>query len=179
MKCSVYIATSLDGFIAREDGDIAWLDNTAKPIPNEDYGYEAFMESIDCLVIGRSSFEAVAGFAEYPYKNKHTIVLSSTLREVPADLQDKAEVHPGPVTKLVDDLAARGFKHIYVDGGKTVQSFLVAGFIDELILTRLPILLGRGLPLFGALEQDIPLTHLETKAYDNGLVQSHYQRVSA
>lgn len=175
MKCSVYIATSLDGFIAREDGNIDWLHSTVEPIANEDYGYAAFMDSVDCLVMGRSTFEVVTGFPKYPYSTKHAVVLSSTLKSVPDNLSDNVEIHSGPVTELVNDLAGRGFKNIYIDGGKTIQSFLQAGLVDELILTRLPILLGRGLPLFGQLEHDITLTHLTTKAYDNGLVQSHYQ----
>jgi dihydrofolate reductase len=173
MRCSVFIAVSLDGFIAREDGDIDWLER--QPRGDEDYGYTEFFESIDAIVMGRGTFEKVMSFPEWPYKQKRLIVLSQSLKTLPIEYKTKAEVCAGPVQALVNDLSKAGHRRIYVDGGKTIQSFLSANLITDLIITRIPILLGRGIPLFGPVPTDIQLSHVATRSFSAGYVQSEYR----
>lgn len=173
---SVFIATSLDGFIAREDGAIDWL-----PQPDassqEDYGYGAFWSRIDGMVMGRSTLEVVTRFPTWPYEGKDVVVLSRTLtpETLPESCRGKVRLHAGSLSELMDDLERRGVTRIYVDGGKTIQSFLAEGRLQELIVSRIPVLIGKGLPLFGALPKDVALEHVETQAYDDGLVQSRYR----
>lgn len=176
IKCSVYIATSLDGFIARKNGGIDWLTAPNPAGVGEDYGYKAFFESVDALVMGRKSFEMVLTFSEWPYADKRVIVLSSGSPQIPEKLSGKVESSSLPPAKLVAQLAGQGVRHVYVDGGKTIQSFLRAGLIDEIIITSIPVLIGDGIPLFGELAQDIHLQHVETQAYKSGFVQSKYKR---
>jgi dihydrofolate reductase len=174
MKISVYIATSLDGFIARLDGAIDWLAGGDFDGPTEDYGYRAFMASVDVLVMGRHSFEKVLTFDQWPYEGKRVIVLSSRGVAIPAALRASVECRSAAPAELVRQLAAEGAQHLYIDGGKTVQGFLAAGRVDRLILTRIPVLIGSGLPLFGPLPSDLQLRHVATRAYASGLVQSEY-----
>ncbi len=170
----VFIATSLDGFIARADGAIDWLPGLDSD-PGENYGYDDFIASVDGLVMGRNSFEKVLEFGDWPYP-KPVIVMSTTLdpSEVRADLAGKVEVSSSSPRALMDELAARGWKRAYVDGGRVIQSFLREGLIRDMVVTRVPVLLGEGLPLFGPLPGDIRLAHVETRAYPSGLVQSRY-----
>lgn len=176
INASVYIATSLDGFIARADGDLDWLTGAAASA-GEDHGYAAFMASVDVLVMGRNTFEKVLTFGEWPYPGKRVAILSTSLKcgDIPASLGDAVEIHPGPIPELVRHLEATGSTSIYVDGGKVIQGFLREGLIDELTITRIPVLIGSGIPLFGALERDIRLTHVATRSYENGFVQSTYR----
>ena len=173
----VFIATSMDGFIAREDGGIDWL--PLVPEPGEDWGYDRFMDSVDGLVVGRHSFETVLSFGEWPYP-KPAVVMSRTLdgSQIREELKGKLEITDASPEMLMQRLAARGWKRVYVDGGQLIQSFLRAGLISDLIITKVPVLLGKGRPLFGPLEQDIKLSHVETHAYPSGLVQSHYAVVT-
>jgi len=172
----VYIATSIDGYIATSDGDIGWLHDQPNP-SNSDYGYSEFISNIDALVMGRNTFEKVMTFGEWPYSEK-VFVLSSTLTDVPADLVEKVEFIAGTPSEVVECINAKGFTNLYIDGGIVVQSFLAADLIDELIVTRIPILLGGGIPLFGELGKPIQLIHKNTEVYDNALVKSHYSRPS-
>jgi dihydrofolate reductase len=174
MRISVYIATSLDGFIARENGALDWLPGANTESGGEDYGYGEFMAAVDTLVMGRNTFESVMRFAEWPYGQKPVVVLSHRPVAIPGNLAATVETLSCSPAELVERLAARGAKHVYVDGGKTIQGFLRGGLIDEIIITRVPVLLGAGLPLFGPLERDLRLLHLATRAYPNGLVQSRY-----
>jgi len=177
MKCSVYIATSLDGFIARKDGELDWLpgsDGTAAADP-EDFGYDSFMQSVDALVLGRNTFEFVAATGLWPYGKKTVIVLSSTLKGLPDGIPDSVELHDASPKELHQELVRRGLQHVYVDGGKTIQGFLREGLIDELIVTTVPVLIGTGIPLFGPLERDQKVIHVETKSFSNGFVQSRYK----
>ena len=177
MRVSVYIATSLDGFIARTNGDIDWLDMATDKQGEEDYGYRAFIESVDYLVMGRNTFEKVLSFGAWPYGAKKVVVLSNRPLAVPGHLTGSVESMSGSPRAVTRRLAERGAKHLYVDGGKTVQGFLAEGLIDELIISRIPVLIGTGIPLFGPIPHDIPLRHIETRAFTGGLVQSRYEIV--
>ncbi len=169
MKASVFIGTSLDGFIARVNGGLDFL----PPGGGEPHGYLEFIATVDALVIGRNTFETVLTYDPWPYGEKPVFVLSNhPLAPVPPPA--KVERMSGPPVDIASQLAARGIRHIYVDGGITIQRFLQAGLIQRLIITRVPVLIGAGIPLFGALERDIVLQHVETRQYVSGLVQSEY-----
>ncbi len=174
MKISVYIATSLDGFIARPDGDIEWLFAFNDPNDKEDYGYAEFMASIDCIVMGRKTLEKVLTFPDWPYE-KPVIVLSNTLKVIPEQCIGKIEIFHGTVDDLVIKLREEKRERIYIDGGKTIQSFLAGGYVSDMTLTRIPILIGSGLPLFGSISKDIRLKHIVTKSFPSGFVQSKYE----
>jgi dihydrofolate reductase len=169
VKASVFIATSLDGFIARANGDLDWL----PPGGGEEHGYDAFIATVDALVIGRKTYETVLSFDTWPYGGKPVYVLS-TRALAPAPPGAVVEHLSGAPAELVAQLAARGVGHVYVDGGITIQGFLQAGLIQRLIITRIPVLLGAGIPLFGPLLRDIRLRHVATRQYASGLVQSEY-----
>lgn len=175
MKCSVFIATSLDGFIARLNGGLDWLPEAGGTFGSEDYGYRAFFDSVDALVMGRNTYELARLFKEWPYCGKPVVVLSSQYPGTLTRLMEGADGISASPAALVALLAGRGARHLYVDGGKTIQGFLDAGLIHELTITRVPVLLGEGIPLFGRLARDIRLDHLETRSYANGLVQSRYR----
>jgi dihydrofolate reductase len=170
MRASVFIATSLDGFIARTDGGLDWL----PPDGGEPHGYDEFLATVDAIVIGRNTFDTVMGFAAWPYGHKQVIVLSDSMTELKAPAGAVCDLMAGPPEEIVARLAQRGLKHLYIDGGITIQRFLRAGLIQRLVITRIPILLGSGIPLFGALSQDIRFKHLGTRSYPSGMVQSEY-----
>lgn len=179
MKVSVYIATSLDGFIAREGGDLDWLPGSngeSDPeLADEDFGYHDFMNSVDVLVMGRNTYEFVIAAGPWPYGDKKVIVLSSTLTTLAPGLPASVEISSAAPEDLTAELSRSGFSHIYIDGGKTIQSFLASGLVSNIIITRVPVLIGRGIPLFGPLQGDIHLQHLHTSSYANGFVQSRYK----
>jgi dihydrofolate reductase len=169
MTASVFVGTSLDGFIARANGAFDFLDTGG----GEPHGYEEFMATVDALVIGRNTYETALSFPAWPYGKKPVIVLSSRpIASAPAGAV--VEHMSGAPADIVAQLATRGMKHLYVDGGVTVQRFLRAGQIQRFIITRVPVLIGSGIPLFGPLERDIVLTHVRTQQYKSGLVQSEY-----
>jgi dihydrofolate reductase len=173
MKASVFVGASVDGFIARVNGDLDFLDHGG----GEPHGYEEFIATVDALVIGRNTFETVLKFDAWPYGEKPVFVLSSrTLAPVPPGAV--VEHMSGDPAGIVSSLDARGFRHAYVDGGITIQRFLRAGLIQRLIVTRVPVIIGTGIPLFGAVERDIVLTHVGTRQYAGGLVQSEYAVVT-
>lgn len=174
MTISVYMAISLDGFIARPDGNVSWLD-TYHEDPGNDYGFGEFFASVDALVMGRKTFEQVLTFPEWGYGAKPVIVLSNRGITIPASLSSTVECMAGTPNEIVERLSRRGLEHLYLDGGATVQPFLAAGLIDTLTLTRVPLLLGSGIPLFGTSNLEIDLQHLATEAFANGLVQSKYR----
>ena len=172
MKASVFIGISVDGFIARPNGDLDFL----PPGGGEPHGYDEFMASVDAMVIGRKTYETVLAFDTWPYGQKPVFVLS-TRPIAPAPDGAVVEHLPGPLTAVPSQLAARGIQHVYVDGGITVQGFLRAGLIQRLIITRVPVLIGTGIPLFGPTTRDIRLKHIATRQYASGLVQSEYEVV--
>jgi dihydrofolate reductase len=169
MKASVFVGTSLDGFIARVNGELDFLPAGG----GEPHGYDEFIASVDALVIGRKTFETVLGFDTWPYGEKPVFVLSTHVL-APAPPEAVVERMSGDPFEIVSQLDARGIRHAYVDGGITIQRFLQAGLIQRLIITRVPVLIGSGIPLFGALERDITLRHVGTRHYASGLVQSEY-----
>jgi dihydrofolate reductase len=169
MRASVFIGISVDGFIARSDGALDFLDAGG----SEPHGYEEFMATVDALLIGRKTYETVLGFGTWPYGKKPVFVLSSQPL-APAPTGASVEHMSGAPADIAAQLAARGIQHVYVDGGITIQGFLQSGLIQRLIITRVPVLIGSGIPLFGALPSDIVLKHVETRSYAGGLVQSEY-----
>ena len=167
-SCSVFIAVSLDGYIARSDGRIDWLSIVEEP--GEDYGFKSFFDSIDTLVLGKNTYEVALGFQPWPYHGKRCVVLTHG-SAVP---QHGAELYAGSPEALVDKLTAEGAQRVYVDGGKVIQQFLGAGLVTDLTLSVLPILLGDGVRLFGKLEADRRLELLESRPFKSGLVQLKY-----
>ncbi len=170
----VFIAISLDGFIARQDGNIDWL--TKQQTSGEDHGYDAFMASVDGLIMGRGTFEKVLTFGDWPYP-KPVVVMSRTMSDanVPDELRDKVRVSALGPADIMQELTDKGWARAYVDGGKVIQSFIRAGLISDITLTHIPVLIGEGLPLFGKLNGDVDLEHLETRSFPSGLVSSKYR----
>jgi len=173
----VYIAVSLDGFIATEDGGVDSLNEITNP-GQSDYGFAEFMSSLDALVMGRKTFEKVLTFGVWPYE-KPVFVLSNTLRSAPPELAGKAEIINGELASIIEQLKARGHKNLYIDGGVTIQSFLKQDLIDEMIITRVSILLGSGIPLFGHLQAAKKFSLLKTEKLGESLVTCHYRRCKA
>jgi dihydrofolate reductase len=171
----VYIATSMDGFIARQDGGIDWLPGEEDAVEGEDYGYQEFIDSVDAIVMGRNTYELSSSFGAWPYGDVPVIVLSGRPVEIPGTIAGTVESMSASPREVVRRLAERGFGHLYVDGGRTIQGFLGEGLIQRLIITRVPVLIGAGIPLFGPLSHDIRLRHAGTRQFENGLVQSEYE----
>lgn len=175
----VFIAASLDGFIARPDGSLDWLEHLPPTEPPEDHGYGDFVARIDTLVMGRGTFEKVMTFEAWPYAGLRVVVLSRSLGAIPAAFAHKAELHSGSLEELLPRLA--GARGVYVDGGQVIQSFLRAGLIDEMTITQVPVLLGAGRPLFGAwggAQGDVWWTLHASRSFGSGLVQSTYRRAT-
>jgi dihydrofolate reductase len=171
MTASVFIGTSVDGFIARRNDDLDFL----PPGGGEPHGYNEFIATVDAIVIGRKTFEKVLTLGPWAYGRKRVVVLSSRPLDLSAAVGGVVEQMSGPPAEIVSRLAASGAHHLYIDGGVTIQRFLRAGLIQRLIITRVPVLIGEGVPLFGTLPRDIPLRHVATRHYPSGLVQSEYQ----
>jgi dihydrofolate reductase len=170
VKTSVFVGTSLDGFIARADGALDFLPSGG----GEPHGYDEFMATVDGLVIGRKTFETVLSFGSWPYGKKPVFVLSTHPLAAAPDGAILERMSGAP-SDIASQLSDRGFRHIYIDGGVTIQQFLQAGLTHRLIVTRVPVLIGTGIPLFGALQHDIVLRHVQTRQYTTGLVQSEYE----
>jgi dihydrofolate reductase len=171
MNASVFIGTSLDGFIARLNGEYDFLPEGG----GEPHGYTEFMASVDALVIGRKTFETVLTLPEWPYGDKRVVVLSSRPVDFSAVRGGRVEQMSGSPAEIVAKLAASGAHHLYIDGGITIQRFLRAGLIQRLTITRVPVLIGEGIPLFGTLPHDLRLRHIATQTYPSGLVKSEYE----
>jgi dihydrofolate reductase len=175
-KVSVFIATSLDGYIARTDGDLDWLDAANATVPaGEDCGYQTLMRTVDALIMGRKTYEKVLSFGSWPYGETAVSVLSSTAITFPDELPDTVTHSSEDPCTLCERLSRDGIHHIYIDGGNTIQRFLSAGLVDELTITVIPILLGTGISLFGPLDTDINLVCVDTKRYEFGFVQLKYR----
>lgn len=169
----VFIATSLDGFIARPDGDIDWL--LQRDDPTEDHGYSDFIADKDVIVMGRGSYEKVLTFDTWFYE-RPVVVLSERLADspVPEALKSKVRFSNLAPMELMEDLKRQGVRRVYVDGGQVVQSFLCDGLIADMVITTVPVLIGSGRPLFGALQQDVELILVSSRCFPSGLVQSTY-----
>jgi dihydrofolate reductase len=174
-ECSVFVGVSLDGFIARPNGDLDWLMGEGGGDSTE-YGYNEFISDIDAIVMGRRTFEKVLTLEKWYYGKKRVVVLThySIDLSVAQAHGGIVEVMAGSPTEIVSNLAASGARRLYVDGGITIQRFLRAGLIHRLIISRLPVLIGEGIPLFGTLPGDILLRHVVTRTYPGGMVQSEY-----
>ncbi len=174
-KNSVFIATSLDGFIADRNGGIDWLHSIPNP-DNNDMGYTEFNKKIDALVMGRTTFETVLGFdIDWPY-DKPVFVLSNKLKEIPDTHKGKAFLVKGTLTEILDQIHEKGLNRLYIDGGTTIRNFLKENLIDEMVLTTIPILLGGGSSLFTELPNELKFELNGTKTYLNQIVQTHYKR---
>ncbi len=172
----VFIGVSLDGYIADRNGSLDFLQSVPNPEHNE-LGFSEFMNSIDALLMGRKTYETVLGFGgHWPY-SKPVFVLSNLLTSLPEHLKGKVELVSGPIEEVVQQLNQRGFENLYIDGGKLIQSFLQRDMIDELIISQIPILLGGGTPLFGALQSHLMFEHVETEVLLDAIVKSHYKRI--
>ncbi len=170
----VFVATSLDGFIARKDNGLDWL--MKHPTADGDGGFGAFMESVDGLVMGAETYRTVLGFGQWPYTRKVVVASRSlTDADVPDILRDRVRISALAPAELMAELGAQGWRRVYVDGGRLVQSFLRAGLIQDLCITQVPVLIGDGLRLFGPLEQDIELKLLGSEVLESGLLQFRYQ----
>ncbi len=168
MLASVFIGVSVDGFIARLDGSFDFL-----PAEPEEHGYKAFFDSVDALVIGSGTLETVMAFETWPYADKRVVVLSSRPLDL-SKIKGRVEQMSGDPHEIVTKLDAQGVRHAYIDGGVTIQRFLRAGLIQRMVITRVPVLIGTGRPLFGPLEGDVKLRHVATRSYASGLVTSEY-----
>jgi dihydrofolate reductase len=171
MTVSVFVGVSVDGFMARPNHDLDWLPEGG----GEPHGYEEFMAGVDALVIGRRTFDKVLSFDPWPYGSKRVVVLSHRPIDLSKIVGGVVEQMAGSPADIVARLAETGATHLYVDGGLTIQAFLRAGLVQRLILTRVPVLIGEGIPLFGALPHDVRLQHMATRSFPSGLVQSDYQ----
>ncbi len=183
MKCSVYIATSVDGFIAKKNGDIGWLHSSGNTEADmsecTDMGFGEYIASVDCMIMGRSTMDVISSMnltpEQWPYINTRVIVLSRTLKTPPKNLKDLVEIYSGDLLELVAQLESEGLTHAYIDGGKTIQSFLDLKLINEMTLTRVPAILGEGIPLFGKSIQNIKLENAKATAFANDCIQVHYK----
>jgi dihydrofolate reductase len=171
MKLSVFCGVSVDGFLARPDHALDFLDTGEQ----EPHGFDEFYASVDVVVIGRKTFEVVLTFGKWFYGSKQVVVLSSRSLDFSSVKDGVVEQISGEPAEIVEKLKSRGFNHAYIDGGITIQRFLAAGCIDRLVITRVPVLIGAGIPLFGPVPHDINLRHVATRTYGGGLVQSEYE----
>ena len=175
MSNIVFIATSLDGYIADKDGGVDWLHSIPNP-ENLDMGYVELNDRIDALVMGRKTFEKVCSFdCDWPY-SKPVFVLSNSMKSIPDGYKGKVEPIKGSLSEVMESIHQKGYKHLYVDGGVTVQSFLNEDLIDEMIITVIPILLGGGIRLFGELPIQMEFEHVKTEVFLSAIVQNHYRR---
>lgn len=177
-KISVFIATSIDGYIAKKNGDIEWLTTFATPTgenEEKDCGFSAFFSEVNALVMGRNTYDVVSQFDPWPYEGKRVIVLSSSLKSV----CKQAELFNGDILTLMSKLTSEGVKHIYIDGGSTISQFLNKGLIDQLIISIIPVVLGGGIPLFSDINNDKWCRLISSRVYSNGLVQLRYETIKS
>jgi len=171
----VYVGTSLDGRISGRGGDLKWLEYV--PIPaNDDLGFAEFMARVDAVVMGRKTFETLVGFDvgwHYPIPG---IVLSSTLTSVPQAFAEQVQIADRSPAEMVELANELGYRNLYIDGGVTVQRFLDADLIDEMIITEIPVVLGDGARLFGDLEKMLGFELVASEVLAQQLLRKHYRR---
>lgn len=183
MKCSVYIATSVDGYIATKSGGVEWLDNAGKSDVDmgerADMGFNSYMASIDCMIMGRKCMEMISSFnlapEQWPYGDTRVFALSNTVKVAPDNLNGKVEMYSGDIPALISQLESEGYQHAYIDGGGTITSFLNLGLINEMTISLAPVLLGEGIPLFGKTNEQIQLEAVYAEAYPNNFMQFKYK----
>ena len=174
MSVFIYVGKSLDGFIAGKDGDLQWLNDIPNP-ENSDFGFSAFMERIDAVVMGRRTFEAGQSFGTWIY-TRPVYVVSTILDRLPPEYDGKAQILNLKPAQIIEELGDRGYKNLYIDGGLVIQSFLAEDLIDEMIITTVPVLLGDGIPLFTNQAQQLKFRHVDTEILACHLVKTHYIR---
>ena len=189
MKCSIFIAPSVDGYIATEDDGVNWLETVGKAISEEEASSDLmkhfnmsmpnYMKDVDCMIIGRKLMEVLSSFnltpEQWPYGDTKIIVLSNTMKEPSVNLKDRVEMYYGPIRELITKLEKEGYKHAYVDGGTTITTFLNLELINEMTLTLAPVLLGSGIPLFGKLLKQISLEDAQATAFPNNFIEIKYK----
>ncbi|WP_425045306.1 dihydrofolate reductase family protein [Primorskyibacter sp. S87] len=182
MKCSAYIAASADGFIARADGGIDWLEAAGKPEAGMGEGYvdfETYLGTVDCMIMGRRTMEKISSFdlppEAWPYGHIKIVVLSNTVATPPDNLMNKVEMYSGDLHALLGKLEAEGHQSAYVDGGSTIQAFITAGLLDEIVITQMPVLIGEGKPLFGKTLRDVKLTDSRAVVCPSDYIQIRYR----
>jgi dihydrofolate reductase len=168
-KISIYIATSIDGYIARIDGSLDWLDRVGGF--DEDYGFQKLLNNIDAVILGRHTYEVAASVIDWPYKGKRIVVLSNSLKTV----RKEAELFQGDLTQLISQLYSEGIKHIWIDGGATISQFLDLQMVDSMTLSVIPVILGAGIPLFRAIGKELSCRLISSQSYPSGLVQLNYE----
>lgn len=174
MKVSVFIAASVDGYIAREDNSIDWLENHSAN-PDQDYGYHEFINSIDAILMGRNTFDVVKDLKDWSTNGMPIFVLTHHSMTLQLGKYKNVQLIQGKPSEVISELEDRGINHIYIDGGKTITEFLSESLVDEMIITRIPTLLGKGIPLFGWMENEIKLELISTIDFKDGLVQNKYK----
>jgi len=182
MKCSAYIATSADGFIATKEGGVDWLHTAGngKELTKDkaDMGFGAYLSSVDCMIMGRKCMETISAMnlspEQWPYGDLRIIVLSNTIKIAPENMQNKIELYSGDLLTLIEQLGQEGYKSAYIDGGTTIQSFIKLKHLDEITITKVPLLLGDGIPLFGKTAQHIKLEQAKSEVFANDFVQLKY-----
>jgi len=181
MKCSVYIATSVDGYIATPDGGVDWLHtagNLQADMGSEDMGFQSFIDSVDCMIMGRKCMEMISSMnltsEQWVYGDMRIVVLSNTVKEPPKNLRGKVEMYAGDIQDLILKLEHCGLKHAYIDGGSTITSFINLKLINEMTITKAPVLLGGGVPLFGKLNKRVKLENAKASAFPNDFIQLKY-----
>lgn len=183
MQCSVFIATSADGYIASDEGGVEWLESAGDSSVDlgelADMGFNDFISGVDCLIMGRGTMQKIASFnlaqEQWPYGQLPIYVLTKSVKTVPPSLHGQVELFAGELGELINKLEIQGFKHAYVDGGSLIRSCLNEQLINTMVITQAPILLGSGIPLFAGLKQSINLSQVKAKCYANGFVQLSYQ----
>jgi dihydrofolate reductase len=191
MKCSAFIATSADGYIADLKGGIDWLyadvqkdaaTSKATAIDeNPDLGFKEYISTVDCMVMGRKCMEVISSMnltpEQWPYGDIEIIVLSKTIKEPPRNLADKVTMYGGEIKDLIQSLKNKGLKHAYIDGGATITSFINLKLINSMTVTQAPILLGSGLSLFGFINNPVALNKIESTTYSSGFMQIKYDLI--
>jgi dihydrofolate reductase len=170
----IYIAASLDGYIADADGGIEWLEGIPNP-DQSDFGFADFLAKIDAIVMGRKTFEKVLTFPKWPYI-KPVFVMTNSLFRIPSHLAGKVSFLNREPGNIIKSLAQKGYRNLYIDGGITIQGFLKENLIDEMIITTIPVLLGNGIPLFGSLPERQDFILCKSEIIGASVVKNHYKR---
>lgn len=176
MKNSVFIATSLDGFIAGKNDELDWL-STFPEIDQIDTGYHEFTANVDALLMGRNTFKIVENYEGEWFYKKPVFVWSNSTKELPSKFHGKAFLVKGTLMEVLKQIHEQGYYDLYIDGGKTIQSFLAEDLIDEMIITTIPVLLGEGIPLFASLPKQLVFECKKTTLFFDKVVQNHFVRV--